>query len=82
MFLDELGGGLEKFSDIGEMPALRENMKRNWAERGSVYAAQQMDWAVVYRNFLSGTPDLWRRAAQTTARPPASLGRAAPGPQP
>ena len=64
-----LGGGLEKFSDIGEMPALRENMKRNWAERGSVYAAQQMDWAVVYRNFLSGTPDLWRRALQLCAAP-------------
>ena len=64
-----LGGGLEKFTGIGEMAALKETMKRNWVERGSLYAVQHMDWTAVYRSFLGGMPRLWCRALQLCAVP-------------
>jgi hypothetical protein len=64
-----MGGGMEKFSSLGEMVAVKEKMRRDWEAHGSVYAMQQVDFSVMYRTFLDGMPTLWCRALQLCAAP-------------
>ena len=54
-----MGGGMDTFSDFGEMIAVKEKMNKDWEEHGSVYAMEQMDMAVMYRSFLASLPEMW-----------------------